>query len=70
MKNSAGIPADSQAMTRQRARRMTSVAAVLLVLSFLLFLCQLTNFSLFDVEASGMDSLPVSIRADSQADYS
>src|SRR5687767_4375587 len=70
MENGAEISTDVPAMTRHRARRLNSVAAVLLILSFLLFLCQLTNFTLFDVQASGMDSLPVSIRADSQADYS
>ena len=50
--------------------RMLRVAAVLLVLSFLLFLLQLVHLNSFNAKASGMDSLPVSIRAGSRADYS
>lgn len=51
-------------------QRTINVAVVLLLLSFLLFLCQLVNLNIFNVEASGYNSLPVSIRADSRADYS
>ena len=45
---------------------------MLVALSFLLFLCQLLNLNTFQAKANGseLDSLPVSIRANSQADYS
>ena len=56
--------------TGYKSRRVFNAAAILLLLSFLLFLCQLVNFEVFNVNASGFDSLPVSIRATSQADYS
>ncbi|MBI5352095.1 MAG: hypothetical protein HZB50_05610 [Chloroflexi bacterium] len=56
--------------TEYKSRRVFNIAAILLLLSFLLFLCQLINFGMFKAKASGLDSLPVSIRAASQADYS
>ena len=56
--------------TEYKSRRMFNLAAVLLLLSFLLFLCQLINFGVFETSAREADSLPVSIRANSQADYS
>ncbi len=56
--------------TEHKSRRVFNIAAILLLFSFLLFLCQLVNFGMFNVKASGHDSLPVSIRAASQADYS
>ncbi|MBL8102968.1 MAG: hypothetical protein JNM02_10590 [Anaerolineales bacterium] len=56
--------------TENKSRRVFNIAAILLLFSFLLFLCQLVNFGTFNVKASGHDSLPVSIRAASQADYS
>src|SRR5687767_8942064 len=59
-----------QQTTEHTSHRMLKVAAALLIFSFLLFLVQLLNLNMFDVKASGMDSLPVSIRAGAQADYS
>jgi hypothetical protein len=52
------------------SRRMFNLAAVLLVFSFLIFVCQLANFGALRAKANGSQSLPVSIRANSQADYS
>src|SRR5688572_25138379 len=65
-----GSSSGKQQTTEHTSRRMLRVAAALLIFSFLLFLVQLLNLNLFDVKASGMDSLPVSIRAGAQADYS
>src|SRR5688500_1545021 len=59
-----------QQKSEHTSRRMLRVAAALLVFSFLLFLVQLLNLNISGVKASGMDSLPVSIRAGAQADYS
>ena len=56
--------------TEYKSRRVFNMAAILLLLSFLLFLCQLINFGVFKARASALDSMPVSIRAASQADYS
>ena len=53
-----------------RPRRMFSIAISFLVFSTLIFLCQLVNLGTFQARASTVDSLPVSIRAESQADYS
>jgi hypothetical protein len=64
-----GLDAEQQA-ARAASRRMFNMATVLLLLSFGFFLCQLVNFGSFHAEASGAGSLPVSIRATSQADYS
>ena len=64
-----GVDAKQQT-ARAASRRMFNVAACLLVLSFGLFLTQLVNFGTFHAKANGADSLPVSIRATSQADYS
>jgi hypothetical protein len=65
---------DNSALMRQttehKSRRLFNVAAVFLLLSFLLFLCQLINFGMFEATASESDSLPVSIRAAARADYS
>jgi len=63
-------PAPMRQTPEYKARRLFNVAAILLLLSFLLFLCQLINVGTFRASASGLDSLPVSIRADSLADYS
>ncbi|HXQ37649.1 MAG TPA: hypothetical protein VN843_26795, partial [Anaerolineales bacterium] len=62
--------ADPFKAERRRSRRMIKVSGFLLILSFLLFLCQLINFGAFDAKASSVERLPVSIRAESQADYS
>lgn len=70
MEKNVGSSKNGQVVTWQRARRMSTVAVVLFIGSFILFLCQITSFPLFAAEASGMDSLPISIRADSEADYS
>jgi hypothetical protein len=43
---------------------------VLLVLSFLLFVVQLINFDTLNASANSRDSLPISMRASSLADYS
>src|SRR5688572_21463146 len=59
-----------QQKTEHTSRRMLIVAAALLVFSFLLFLVQLLNLNMFEVKDSGMDRLPVSMRAGAQADYS
>jgi hypothetical protein len=64
--NSASI----RQATEYKSRRVFNVSAILLLLSFLLFLCQLINLGASTASASGLDSLPVSIRATSQADYS
>jgi hypothetical protein len=50
-------------------RRWINIAIVLLFLLFLLFLSQVTNLDPFNTKAIGFDSLPVSIRAGSEADY-
>src|SRR5690349_24940384 len=52
------------------SRRMFNLAAVLLVFSFLIFVCQLADLGTIRAKANGSQSLPVSIRANSQADYS
>lgn len=49
---------------------MLSIAGTLLILALLLFLWQLLNLGTFDAKAGGLDILPISIRATSQADYS
>jgi hypothetical protein len=54
----------------QKPRRALNKAALLLLLSFLLLLCQLVNMWVFNAKASAPGSLPVSIQAGSQADYS
>lgn len=54
----------------QKSRRMLRVAVVLLVFSFVLFLCQLATLGVFQAKASSADTLPISIRAESLADYS
>src|SRR5688572_13317601 len=64
-----GLNAEQQT-ARMASRRMVNVAGVLLLLSFGIFLCQLVNFGTFHAKADGAQSLPVSIRATSQADYS
>ena len=53
-----------------RTHRIFNLAAFLLVLAALLFLCQLINLGTFTAKANGADTLPISIRATSQADYS
>ena len=62
--------ASTHRATAHKSRRAFNVAVFLLLLSFLLFLCQLINLGVFKAAASGSDSLPVSMRATSQADYS
>ncbi len=52
------------------SRRMFNLAAVLLLFSFLIFVCQLVSLSTLHAKANGLQSLLVSIRAGSQADYS
>ncbi len=52
------------------SRRMFNLAAVLLVFSFVIFVCQLVNLGTFPAKATGSQSLPISIRANSRADYS
>jgi hypothetical protein len=52
------------------SRRMFNVTTLLLVFSFIIFLCQLVNLGALRAKANGSQSLPVSIRASSQADYS
>ena len=59
-----------QQTARTTSRRMFNVATVFLLLSFATFLCQLVNLGSFRAKANGAESLPVSIRATSQADYS
>ena len=54
----------------EKSRGVFHVAAILLFLAFFIFLCQLVNFGSFHADAHGPGSLPVSIRASSQADYS
>ena len=49
---------------------MFRIAALLLSLSLVLFLLQLMNSNLMNAEARGLESLPISIRAESEADYS
>jgi hypothetical protein len=53
-----------------RTHRMFNLAAILLVLAALLFLGQLINLGAFTAKANGADTLSISIRATSQADYS
>ena len=53
-----------------RTHRMFNLAAILLVLATLLFLCQLINLGAFTAKANSADIFPISIRATSQADYS
>jgi hypothetical protein len=65
-----GNSASIRQTTEYKSRRVFNVAAILLLLSFLLFLCQLVYFAVLNSNASGLDSLPVSIRAASRADYS
>jgi hypothetical protein len=62
--------APPQSQADHKPRRMLHVAGVLLAFSFILFLCQITNLGVFQANASGSNILPISIRADSQADYS
>ncbi len=61
--------ASNRQATESKSRRVFNIVAILLLPSFLLFLCQLVNFEVFNSKASGLDSLPVSIRATSQANY-
>ncbi len=68
--NNSGHSSLSYQATEYKSRRMFGIATIFLLLSFVLFLCQLINFGVFHASASGSDSLPVSIRANSQADYS
>ncbi|HEX5837578.1 MAG TPA: DNRLRE domain-containing protein [Anaerolineales bacterium] len=63
-------PKDSGAASGLHPGRLFNIAIVFLVLSILLFLCQLVNLGTFQVRARTVESLPVSIRAESQADYS
>lgn len=58
------------ASIERRIRRMFNRAVILLVIAFLLFLCQLANLGVFKAKASSEDVLPISIRATSRADYS
>jgi hypothetical protein len=61
---------DAESTKGSHTRRMLNLAGILLIFSFFLFLCQLVNLRTSSAEASGVDLLPVSIRATSQADYS
>ena len=65
-----GKPAFPQPAAEHKSRRVFNIAAILLILSLLLFLSQLVNFQTFKASANALDSLPVSIRAASQANYS
>jgi len=56
--------------TGNPSRRVFGIAVFLLALSSLLFLCQLVNFVMSNIKANGINSLPISIRATSRADYS
>ena len=58
-----GIPTPMGKTNENKSRRMLSVAGTLLILALLLFLWQLVNLGTFNAKASGLDILPISIRA-------
>ena len=66
------ITAGPSSTAQEKTGRRLRLAGILVGLSFLLFLCQLLNLNTSHAKAnsSELGSLPVSIRANSQADYS
>ena len=66
----AGTPADDQREGKNKWRRLTIFAVVLLVISCLVVFIELFFLNNYYANASGIGRLPVSIRAGSVADYS
>ena len=69
----AKIPGASPDAKRAREvflRRLYPIATVFLILAFVYFLYQIVRPMILNISAGGVESLPVSIRAGSGADYS